>query len=384
MEKTKLLVLAPFEIMPPHFGSSERIYNIVKQLANDGRFELFVLYTDYAQVKTIEPGSEVWPNATLFPVGPARRWAQFLNPWLLLKALRIIRSEKPVLLLCNHLWAGIHAVILHLLTGIPFILDDHNAEYIRFQRMGRKSARIIRLWEQMVCHFAADVIAVSEADRQHLMQLGVAGDKIVIISNAIDMHQYHPDPEARAQVYTELNLPVEQSFLLFFGKLDYQPNAEAIDILVNEIVPRILQVEPSVWFVVCGYNPPREQYRHPRLIFTGIVPRIEDYINASAGVIVPLISGGGTKFKIIQAIACGKPVITTAVGAEGIDDAGLWLQISNDWNTFSQLAVQLLRQPPLTPNDRLDSFRYQYSWENMNNLVIQLLQRRLSSFEGRV
>lgn len=384
MKKAKLLVLAPFEIMPPHFGSSERIYNIVKQLANDGRFELFVLYTDYAQVKNVEPSSEVWSNATILPVGPVRRWAQFLNPWLLLKALRIIRSEKPTLLLCNHLWAGIHAVILHLLTGIPYILDDHNAEYIRFQRMGRKSARLIRLWEQMVCHFASDVIAVSETDRQHLIRLGVAGDKVAIIPNAIDMHQYRPEPNIRTQVYTELNLPLEQPFLLFFGKLDYQPNAEAIYILVNEIIPRILQVKSSVWFVVCGYNPPREQYRHPRLIFTGIVPRIEDYINASVGVIVPLISGGGTKFKIIQAIACGKPVITTTMGAEGIDGAGLWLQVSDDWNTFSQLAVQLLRQSPIPPGDRLDSFRYQYSEEYMNNLVIQLLQRRLSSFEGRV
>ncbi len=384
MKQAKLLVLAPFEIMPPHFGSSERIYNMVKQLANDGRFELFVLYTDYAQVKNVKPSSEVWPNATILSIGPARRWAQFLNPRLLLKALRIIYTEKPTLLFCNHLWAGIHAVILHLLTGIPFILDDHNAEYIRFQRMKRKSAKLIRLWEQLVCHFAADVIAVSEADRQHLVRLGVADAKVTVIPNAIDMHQYRPNLNARAQVYAELNLPLEQPFLLFFGKLDYQPNAEAIYILVNEIIPRILQVEPGVWFVVCGYNPPREQYQHPRLIFTGIVPRIEDYINASAGVIVPLISGGGTKFKIIQTMACGKPVITTAIGAEGIDDIGLWLQVCDDWDTFSQLAVQLLRQSPLTPDDKLDSFRYQYSWEYMDNLVIQLLQRRLSSFEGSV
>ncbi|MEJ5312535.1 MAG: glycosyltransferase family 4 protein [Anaerolineae bacterium] len=384
MEKAKLLLLAPFEIMPPHFGSSERIYNIVKQLANDGRFELFVLYTDYAQVRNVKPHSEVWPNATLISVGPRQRWAQFFNPRFLLRALRIISIEKPALLFCNHLWAGIHAVILHLLTGIPVVLDEHNAEYIRFQRMKRKSASLIRLWEQVVCHFATNVIAVSEADRQHLMRLGVADAKITVIPNAIDMHQYYPDPNIRTQVYAELNLPLEQPYLLFFGKLDYQPNAEAINVLVTEIMPRILQVEPTVWFVVCGYNPPREQYRHPRLIFTGIVPRIEHYINASAGVIVPLISGGGTKFKIIQAIACGKPVITTTLGAEGIEDAGAWLQVSDDWETFSRLAIQLLRQSPLIPDDRLDNFRYQYSWEYMKNLLIQLLQHRLSLFERRV
>ena len=325
MKQVKLLALAPFEIMPPHFGASERVYNLVEQLNLDGRFSLTVLYTDYAQVKMPRQLPPQWDNATVVKIGPARRWAQFLNPALIWRALQIIRREKPDLILCNHLWAGWHANILHGLTGIPFILDEHNVEYVRFVRMGKRSARLIRLWEQITSRLAAAILTVSEADKNHLTQLGIAADKIAIVPNAIDMTQYRPNPTVRAAVRADLGLDMTQPMLLFFGKLDYQPNAEAIAIIVQHLMPRILAQRPDAHFVICGYNPPVTQYQHPHLHFTGFVPKIEDYINAADVILVPLLSGGGTKFKIIQTVSCGKPVITTSIGAEGLELAEEWM-----------------------------------------------------------
>ncbi len=374
----KLLVIAPFKIWPPHFGSSERAYNVTKRLAGESRFGVSLIYTDYAHVKGLVQNSEVWPGATIKPIGPAKRYTQFFYPRLIVEALRLIRRERPDLILCEHLWAGIHAALLHTLTGVPFILDDHNAEYVRFKRMQRKSAWLIRIWEQVVCRLAADVIAVSQDDRQHLLDLGVPAAKIAVVPNAVDVDQYRPNPVAGAAIREKLGLSPAQPLFLFYGKLDYQPNAEAVHIIVNEIMPRVLQKMPEARFMICGYHPPEKKYTHSQLTFTGIVPRIEDYINAATGVIVPLISGGGTKFKIIQTLACGKPVITTSVGAEGIENAGSWMQVADDWDMFSRLVLQLPGSSQTYSPESLDQFRQRYSWQAMNALMVQLLDRRLT------
>lgn len=377
MKRSNLLILAPFEIMPPHFGSSERVYNLLEQLNDDGRFSLTVLYTDYAQVQMPRQSPPCWDNTAILKVGPARRWAQFLNPALIWQAVKVIRAKRPDLILCDHLWAGWHANILHMLTGIPFILDEHNAEHVRFARMGKQSTSLIRLWEKITCRLAVAILAVSEADKNHLVRLGIASQKITIVPNAIDMAQYQPNPAVRAPVRADLGLGMKQPMLLFFGKLDYQPNAEAIDIIVRQLMPRILEQQPDAHFVICGYNPPVEQYHHHNLYFTGVVPKIEDYINAADVIIVPLISGGGTKFKIIQTIACGKPVVTTSIGAEGIEMAAEWMQVTDDWDTFVQHTIDILTAILKPEWGDLVDFRYHYSWNYMRDLTIQVLEKHL-------
>lgn len=363
--------------MPPHFGASERIYNLVEQLSLDGRFALTVLYPDYAQVQMQRQPPPQWENTTLVKVGPARRWEQFFSPALLWQGLQIIRREKPAVILCSHLWAGWHADILHLLTGVPFILDEHNVEHVRFARMGKRSAPLIRLWEHITCRLAAAILAVSEADKAHLQHMGLPAEKIAVVPNAIDMTQYQPNPAARAAVRAELGLEMAQPLVLFFGKLDYQPNAEAIAVIVEQLMPRILAQQPDAHFVICGYNPPTAQYPHPRLHFTGFVPKIEDYINASDVVIVPLLSGGGTKFKIIQTIACGKPVVTTSIGAEGLERAGAWMAITDDWDEFARYTLAALAPAAALDEETRAQFRYYYSWDYMRVLIVEVIQKYL-------
>lgn len=372
--RQKVLALAPFSIWPPHFGSSERIYNLSKQLAQDDRFDLALLYTDYAQVAVIGSDKENWLGATIIGVGPSRRWAQALNPWLILRGIGLILRERPDVILCEHLWASLHAIILRVLTGIPFILDDHNAEYVRLRRMGRGAARLVYLLEKLACYMAAHIVCVSEADKTHLVVLGVEAAKISVVHNAVDIEQYSPNPTMRYSVRQELALSEDIPIVLFFGKLDYQPNAEAVEIIVQDIMPHVLSQLPDTRFVICGYNPPLDRYRHPNLIFTGVVPRIEDYINAADVVIAPLISGGGTKFKIVQALACGRPVITTTVGSEGIEEVGLWMQVTDDWEQFAELVVECITHSITGSPDQLADFRDRYSWRHMTEHFAEIIE----------
>lgn len=373
----KVLVVAPFAIWPPHFGSSERVYNFMKQLAVYHHLHLFVLYTDYTQVVSSHRQKESWPNIEIIPVAPRRRWAQAINPLLVAKGLSLITQEAPDLILCEHLWASVHALLLHALTGVPYILDDHNAEYVRFGRMGRRTAPLIRLLERLVCHFARAVICVSEVDREHLSRLGTDAAKVSVIHNGVNTTQYRPNPAVRSSVRRQLGLPNNSPMLLFFGKLDYQPNAEAVEILTREIMPRVLEQLPEAHFVICGYNPPIEQYAHPRLVFTGVVPRIEDYINASDVVVVPLISGGGTKLKIVQSIACGQPVVTTSVGSEGITEAEEYMTVTDRWESFAEATISAIADPPDPHGRNLQAFRHAYSWETAAKQLVDLIEAQV-------
>jgi polysaccharide biosynthesis protein PslH len=370
MNRRKILVVSPFSILPPHFGSSERTYNLARGLAKF--YDVLLLHTDYSQVKVPPTQTEI-PGVRICKVGPSRRYAQLFNPFLLFKGLQLIRSEKPALLISGHLWAGLHVMILHCLTGIPYVLDEHNAEYVRWQRMKRASAGVVTWAERWCCKMAMAVLCVSDIDRRLLSDLGLPREKIFVVPNGVDLDQYHPDPAARRLARGELGLADDSPLVLFFGKLDYQPNAEAVDIIVQEIMPRVLAQNPGVRFVVCGYRPPVERYAQAQLVFTGVVPRIQDYINAADSVIVPLISGGGTKFKIIQAIACGRRVITTPTGAEGINPAGPWMRVTDNWDEFAAWVLRDLMEPPPVLEETWQRFCSAYAWQQMVEQARQVI-----------
>jgi polysaccharide biosynthesis protein PslH len=373
-----LLFLAPFRIWSPHFGSSQRVYNIVRQIAQTDKYEISVLYTDYAQVNSAGLSAEKIEHVIARGLGPSKRWAQALNPRLIRSGVSLVRKRTTDLILANHLWSVPNALILHFLTGIPYILDDHNAEYVRFQRMKKRVTSLVSVLERIGCRFAQKVLCVSHADRKHLVDLGVADEKITVVPNAIDVQKYRPDLTARARIRKTLSVKENQPVLLFFGKLDYTPNLEAVEVLVREILPRVVKQRPDAQFVVCGYNPPQDRYRHPNLHFMGVVPKIEDYVNASDIVVVPLLSGGGTKFKIIQSIACGRPVITTSIGAEGIAEAGEWMQVTDDWDVFVDLVLSRLRKRDEgLSKSVLERFRYYYSLESMGHILQTVIDSRI-------
>lgn len=369
-----ILVISAFRIWPPHFGASERTYNLAKQLAAKGELHLTVLHSSCAQVQG-PVQVESWPNTEIITVGPARRWAQAFNPRMVWKGLVSIRRKHSTVILCGHLWSTAVGMLLSWFTGIPFILDAHNVEHIRFQRMGKKPVALVRLWERLACKRAAAITCVSAADRRHFVEMGVPESKITVVANAIDTKQYRPNPEARAEVRQALDLAERQPMLLFFGKLDYGPNAEALHIIADELLPRIERERPDAQIVVCGYHPRQDLgITHPQFRYMGFVPRIEDYINAADCVLVPLLSGGGTKFKIIQALSCLKPVVTTTVGAEGFDPIPGWLNIADTWDEFSQVALRCVTAGAELPQEPVMAFREAYSWQNAAARMHQVIR----------
>jgi len=171
------------------------------------------------------------------------------------------------------------------------------------------------------------------------------------------------------EIRKKLNLE-DVPVILFFGKLDYKPNYEAIEIIRNEILPRVLKKKPNTKFLIVGDNPPLE-FKHQNIIFTGLVKKIEDYINASDFVICPLVSGGGTRIKILETLACGKPVISTTIGAEGIENEenSELLYLCDDWNDFAEKIILSL----LNKKSKIHKDLFEFSWEKSESKIENII-----------
>jgi glycosyltransferase involved in cell wall biosynthesis len=145
----------------------------------------------------------------------------------------------------------------------------------------------------------------------------------------------------------DLGGPEEPSTILFQGGMDWLPNRDAVDFFATAIFPRIRALVPEARLVVAGRNPSPAfvaSFAHvPAMRFTGTVPDMRTVIGSAAVSVAPLRIGSGTRLKIIEAAALGKPVVSTRIGAEGLDFVdGEEILLADDPARFAEAVAGLL------------------------------------------
>lgn len=370
-----ILIVSPFRIYPIYSGFSTRVYNLTKQLSNStsnssssstststfSSNSVFLFYIDYYKKYSAPDDCNFLPNVPKFCFKTSNKFMQLLHPYLILKGVSAIKKEKIDLVIAEGIWGGLHAMIFRAVTKVPYCLTEHNVEHVRWKRMGKKYPGLLRILEKYCCKYSKKVFCMSNDDRKQINELGVDLNKIITVPNGVNILQFWPEPSKKCEIANKLNISVESPLILFSGNLDYTPNLQAVQIIYEKIINPFLETVPDAKFLIVGSNPPL-QFKHESIIFTGYVEKIEDYINASDLVIAPLISGGGTKLKIVEAIACGKTVITTSVGAEGLFDENTegFLKVADNWNDFILKMIDSLKNPRSLDLPR--GFIDTYSW----------------------
>ncbi len=228
------------------------------------------------------------------------------------------------------------------------VIDTHNIDSLVMARYAGNRDRsaawrwyaqrtAAQLREQEVRDFrhAHEVWVCSEGEAEWVLA-HVPGGNARVVPNGVD-------PDAfRSESFP----PAIQGRLVFFGRLDYHPNADGIVWFANEILPRIQAVRPDAELCIAGPGETPElselASRHGiRLL--GTVPDVRPVVASAAAVIVPLRSGGGTRLKILESLALGRPVITTAVGMEGLDLApGRDLLVADGVDGFADAVLRVL------------------------------------------
>ncbi len=203
------------------------------------------------------------------------------------------------------------------------VLDEHNVEYDIVRQTAAGGGGLIRRaysaldWrklrrEELSTWRRFDGVTLTSELDERALQAAVPQARTAVVPNAVDVEHYRPrlgDPAADGRT------------LLFFGALNYFPNSEAILYFIREIWPLVAGRFPDARLKLVGQRPPDEllAQRGPRVEVTGYVDDLRPHIASAAVLIAPLRIGGGTRLKIVEAMAMAKPIVSTVRGAEGID-----------------------------------------------------------------
>jgi glycosyltransferase involved in cell wall biosynthesis len=314
-----------------------------------------------------------------FPEGPerAKEYASFVypvrrkvtektSPAFLLQLAKGLVSEMPVAvfrhqsdemretvdrLLREH---SFDHVVCDFLSSAPHFSDlsravlfQHNVEAMIWKRhveqagsaarrfYFRRQARLMLEYERQVCRSVKSVIAVSGADAKTMQELyGVS--RVNAVPTGVDVAFF--TPPAEAQPATDL---------VFVGSMDWMPNVDGVVWFVHEVLPLIRKKIPDCSLDVVGRTPGREVTElaegDSRIRITGTVPDVRPWLWESKVAIVPLRIGGGTRLKIYEAMAAKTAVVSTTIGAEGLDIApGENILIADEPEAFAEACVRLI------------------------------------------
>jgi len=356
-----ILSLSPYPAAPPVHGGMTRIHYLNKGLAEDNRL-IFVFRND-------PDFAPPFFECTQVPSSPHRPM-QIFNPVLLMRLLHIVKSESVDIVMSGHMWCGLHGALVKLITGAHFILDNQNVEHLRFKRLRSPLWPFVWALEWFVCHAADRVFCVSTRDREHIAsRLHVPASKLTVVPNGVDTTRCRNTQVDRDTIRNSVGVQEGECMALFFGMLDYQPNIEAIRIIIEEIAPRLQRLQPRIRIVVAGPGGDADLISslnsHPdQISFAGFVEDILAYIKSADVVIAPLMTGSGTRIKIIESIGCGRRVVSTSLGAEGLDRSvlGDLLAVRDDWQAFAQAMVEAVEADTMTPSK---AFAQAHDWQNI-------------------
>ena len=201
--------------------------------------------------------------------------------------------------------------------------------------------------------------------------MGVSADSITIIPHGVAIS--HIQVGAKRRDKWRHHWKVDDKMVVFFhGTLHYAPNTEAVRFIAEHLIPLVESDESleQLHFVITGLNPPK-YYAHPRITFTEVVDDLPGHLNMADIFLCPLFDGGGTRLKLLEYLAVGKPIITTQKGAEGIPDRGQF--------TYAETAEDMLialKQVILNTTTRSESqaFAQRLSWGNVGQSYLKLYQ----------
>ena len=367
----KILFLTSQLPYPPHQGGAIRTYNLIVNLAP--RHEIHLL-SFAPSPDDLERAAPLHPYCQTIEVVPVPRRSSLKRLLTTLfsplpdMALRLPSAEFHRKLAARLERERFDVVQVESIEMAPYamgdagwdvnsrplwVFDDYNAEYVLQQRAFETDVRHPRRWigalysfiqwqklrryEAAVCQRVDQVIAVSEADKEILQKLG-PGVEVTVIPNGVDTRAYDP-----GRTYP---LVLEPHSVVFTGKMDFRPNIDAILWFCHQVLPLIKAQVPDVHFYIVGQRPPprlRPLAEDPAVTLTGYVDDVKPYIAGAGVYAVPLRIGGGTRLKIMEAMALSKAIVSTSLGCEGYPvTSGQELIIADTPQDFARCVVELL------------------------------------------
>ena len=376
-----ILLITPSWPHPPTWGFATRVFQLARQLARRHRVSLLA-YGDGSSATAQITAASIFDSVELVGQRESlrnRRQAQ-IGSLLSTRSFHLgaFRSEEMHAAVQGMLARGDFDIVqlessqmgfVLPLGEVPVVLDEHNIEFLLLRRLAAVESSMPRKTfgyleaakarrEELNAWAGCDgTVFTSAAD------LSVARDALrekpaCVVPNGVDTEYFHPS-----------SVEPEPSTVVFVGAINYRPNTDAVVHFLRDVMPRLKRMKPSARFVVVGNGAPEWLIRMagPDVEFTGRVDDVRLQANRAAVVVAPLRAGSGTRLKILEALAMGKPVVTTSIGCEGLSvTTGEHLEVADDPDTFAEKTARLMSDREAASELGRSGRRLverEYSWE---------------------
>ena len=238
-----------------------------------------------------------------------------------IKLTKILKKEHFDVIHLESLFMTPYVGTIRRYSKTPIILRSHNLEFVIWEKIARGTRNIVkrtylnyltkklRNYELSMLDEVSGIAAISEEDKRRILALGIQ-KRIRTIPFGINLADYHIDESEP-----------EEIALFHLGAMDWGPNLEGILWFLNHIWPGIHEKFPNLKMYLAGRNMSEDilKTEHANVVMVGEVEDAKKFMRSKAIMVVPLLSAGGIRVKIIEGLALGKIVISTTLGAEGLD-----------------------------------------------------------------
>ncbi len=349
-DSLRLLYFAPKECWPPSTGGQLRNFYLARELAAAGERVTYLGFSDNRarhaqdadtyQFENRNPVGEWCEQLITVPLDSSYSAAKLARGLLGRTPLPVLNYTTPAMqtalkqLLDERDFDIVQVQGLHLADYLPIIraarsrpvviCDWHNVESELMLRYGeqmkdlprrlyaRATAQRMADMEKRILHEFDAHLAVSERDKAQLMALS-PNAPVYVIENGVNVEYYSPKAGQE-------ELPRHR--VVFIGSMDYHANIEAVTHFARDVWPQVFAKFPHLIFTIVGRNPPPDVTvlaQSPGIEVTGRVRDVRPYCRESIAAVVPLRIGGGSRLKILEAMAAELPIVSTELGAEGLN-----------------------------------------------------------------
>lgn len=362
----KVLFLAHRIPYPPNKGEKIRSYHILKRLAQRHEVHLCCLIDDPADVEYVSHLRKLVSRMDYARLHPRLGRAMSLPGMLRGRALSVSYFHAPQLqsavdeallsagieaIFCSsspmaeYLFRARSATAVRNAVRVMDLIDVDSAKWLDYAArrpwwqswIYRYEGRSLAGYEARILRAFDHVLVVSDAER-NLLTGKTEGGRVRAMANGVDLEYFSPTHRGGFQI--------PEPLLVFTGVMDYWPNVDGVRWFVERILPRVRAAVPTVRLFIVGSRPSAEVRRLAAVAgvtVTGFVEDVRDYLAAASVCVVPLRIARGIQNKVLEAMAMGKPVVSTLAAFEGLDaEAGRDLLVAADERAFAEEVTALL------------------------------------------
>lgn len=329
-----------YKFLPAHFGGQKVIDSFNKLLSAE--FDFIAIASKNNVTETNIPYSLL----NILPTSPL----QIINPIVWIQILKTLKKNQITHVVLEHPYHVITAQLAKWFLGVKIIYHVHNIEFVRFKKLNNPKYIVIELLEKWLFKISLLSIFITKEDLDYaITHKLISNNKVFFLPYFIQAKDVSKKQIIQEKIKAQFEIKKKTKILFFNGTLDYKPNAEALENIFDEVVPRLNSQNVDFIFLISGRienenSQYLRKYFNKQIHYLGNVENVDDYFTAADVYVNPVQIGEGVQTKTLEALSYQLPVVCFNYMLPGIEInlCNHNLYIADTWDSFSQKITEAM------------------------------------------